>query len=565
MKRTVIILLITLIVSSSSSINTLAQGIPDTVWTIRAHSSLITSVNFSHDGQYIVSGSDWLDPTVKIWQASSGSEVEMFAGNGQGVVSLEFSPDDEYLAVGHQLSVYTWFGRMNLWDLDQQQVQGPWIGGYVAFSPDGEYVASGGGGVEQHILLHRVSTGEEIFQIDAGRELNDLAYSPDGTIIATAGADRMIRFWSAADGTLIRLISGHTDQVNVLDFSPDGQLLASGAGGWLEPSEATIKIWRVADGELIRTLEGHGDWIDALDWSPDSEYIISAGRDGGFPDPGRKIKFWRASDGVLLRYYTDSAHDIAFAPDGQYYVFSHGTGELRLSRTPDWTEDVLAAITPQNPPITIPAEGGSFDFDISIGNNEELPVSCQVWIVTQLPNGNWSDPLLGPVEIDLLPAGSIQRERTQSVPGNAPAGTYTYEARAGVFPDNVWSSSSFAFEKTGSEGSGNLENAWSGDGDDVSLMKVTDSIPVDYVTVSAYPNPFNPITAVSYELRVASYVSLEIYDVSGRLVESPLHNEWRDAGVHEVSFDGSGLASGIYFYRLQHNGVFVSGKMVLTK
>ena len=64
-----------------------------------------------------------------------------------------------------------------------------------------------------------------------------------------------------------------------------------------------------------------------------------------------------------------------------------------------------------------------------------------------------------------------------------------------------------------------------------------------------YPNPFNPNTVISYQLPVDSKVSLVIYDMTGREVKT-LVNERRTAGYYTISFDGSGLASGIYLYRI---------------
>ena len=80
----------------------------------------------------------------------------------------------------------------------------------------------------------------------------------------------------------------------------------------------------------------------------------------------------------------------------------------------------------------------------------------------------------------------------------------------------------------------------------------------------AYPNPFNPTTVLSYKLQDASFVHLAVYDVSGRRV-AELVNGWRNAGNHEVIFDGSDLGSGIYIYRLVTGNVTASGKMVLVK
>ena len=82
--------------------------------------------------------------------------------------------------------------------------------------------------------------------------------------------------------------------------------------------------------------------------------------------------------------------------------------------------------------------------------------------------------------------------------------------------------------------------------------------------MDAYPNPFNPTTVVSYELRVASRVNLSVYDVAGRQV-AELVDGWRDAGGHEIAFDASHLPSGIYFARMTSGGQSQTTKLLLTK
>jgi hypothetical protein len=79
-----------------------------------------------------------------------------------------------------------------------------------------------------------------------------------------------------------------------------------------------------------------------------------------------------------------------------------------------------------------------------------------------------------------------------------------------------------------------------------------------------YPNPFNPSTTIKYDLPKLSDVRLSVYDVLGREV-SVLVNEKRDAGVHEVTLDGSGLASGVYLYRLQAGDIVSTKKMLVLK
>jgi hypothetical protein len=90
------------------------------------------------------------------------------------------------------------------------------------------------------------------------------------------------------------------------------------------------------------------------------------------------------------------------------------------------------------------------------------------------------------------------------------------------------------------------------------------SVPLKYELYQNFPNPFNPTTVIRYVLPVASHVTLNIYDMLGREV-SVLLNERRDAGVHEVKFDATGLSSGVYFYRLAAGSFVQTRKLLLLK
>ncbi|HAY33781.1 MAG TPA: T9SS C-terminal target domain-containing protein, partial [Bacteroidetes bacterium] len=79
-----------------------------------------------------------------------------------------------------------------------------------------------------------------------------------------------------------------------------------------------------------------------------------------------------------------------------------------------------------------------------------------------------------------------------------------------------------------------------------------------------YPNPFNPGTIISYELRISSNVKLRVYDILGNEVTT-LINEKQSAGSYSVKFNGSGIASGVYFYRLETNDIVQTKRMALVK
>jgi len=85
-----------------------------------------------------------------------------------------------------------------------------------------------------------------------------------------------------------------------------------------------------------------------------------------------------------------------------------------------------------------------------------------------------------------------------------------------------------------------------------------------YSLSNNYPNPFNPTTYIKYQIPELSFVTLKVYDVLGNEIAT-LVNEEKPAGKYEVEFDGAGLPSGIYFYRIQTSSFHETKKMVFMK
>jgi uncharacterized delta-60 repeat protein len=110
-------------------------------------------------------------------------------------------------------------------------------------------------------------------------------------------------------------------------------------------------------------------------------------------------------------------------------------------------QNVSIQLTPQGIPIQIPASGGSFNYTIAATNSGATPQQAAVWCMITMPNGNPYGPVLGPVRITLSPGQTIERQRTQAIPAGFPAGNYSFNGYIGVYPDSVWDSDSFLFEK----------------------------------------------------------------------------------------------------------------------
>jgi hypothetical protein len=222
-----------------------------------------------------------------------------------------------------------------------------------------------------------------------------------------------------------------------------------------------------------------------------------------------------------------------------------------------------------NPPIIVPAQGGNFNFNVAIVNHGPNQSSFYVWARMKDPNGTYTqNPTLGPVPINIPLNFTVSRLRTQTIQNTWPGGISTYLGYANwTYSYPAMDSSWFTFTKSTTADGGPTvwEAICSGEpfpGEIVAAKSANQ--PASFMMCEASPNPFNPTTTLGYELPAASLVKLNVYDTSGRLV-TKLADGFRLAGMHEVTFDGSGLASGVYLYTLTAGQLNASGKMVLLK
>jgi len=146
-----------------------------------------------------------------------------------------------------------------------------------------------------------------------------------------------------------------------------------------------------------------------------------------------------------------------------------------------------------------------------------------------------------------LPKSGNQEARTTATLNNLPQGTYYWSVQA---VDNQYAGSTFSAE-------GKFQITSSSVGGDQPL-------PPAYALKQNYPNPFNPATVIEYDLPAAGHVVLAVYDILGREV-STLVNGWVDAGVHRVTWNGGGSASGVYCYRLQYGTYSLAKTMTLVR
>jgi len=101
-------------------------------------------------------------------------------------------------------------------------------------------------------------------------------------------------------------------------------------------------------------------------------------------------------------------------------------------------------------------------------------------------------------------------------------------------------------------------------GEPVGVQNVSMEIPSGYSLSQNYPNPFNPITHLEFGISNLGFASLKVYDILGKEIVT-LVNEKLSPGTYQVEFDGSGLTSGVYFYRLTAGEFTETKRMMLVK
>lgn len=226
-----------------------------------------------------------------------------------------------------------------------------------------------------------------------------------------------------------------------------------------------------------------------------------------------------------------------------------------LSPTPP-----VVILTPANPPIVIPASGGSFTYTRRTINPLPIVGTCDVWCDIVSPGGAVQSA--GELTLNLsLPGGAFQEQTyTQQIADTAAAGQYWFRAHTGVYPGSeTFFTDSFSFTKSVTSGPIVIDP---NQDPNVSPFQPAAS---DRVRLSAgSPNPFNASTSLEYTLPEAARIKITIHDLSGREIAC-LDESYRQPGYYSVVWDASSVPSGIYFCRLAAGTARLTTKLCLVK
>jgi eukaryotic-like serine/threonine-protein kinase len=179
----------------------------------------------------------------------------------------------------------------------------------AAYSPDGTRIVTAS--ADKTARIWDARTGAELAVLSGhGDIILSAAYSPDGTRIVTASYDKTARIWDARTGAELAVLSGHGDHVRSAAYSPDGTRIVTAS------ADKTARIWDARTAAELAVLSGHGDHVRSAAYSPDGTRIVTASYD-------KTARIWDARTGAELAVLSGHAGFVlaaAYSPDGTRIV-----------------------------------------------------------------------------------------------------------------------------------------------------------------------------------------------------------------------------------------------------
>jgi WD40 repeat protein len=299
-----------------------------------AHPAYADKCVFARNDRELVCASLAADQAVGATAAKPTIQSRLLPGfkDGDGAVTLAFSPDGKTLAVG----MSNWPQSVKLLDLASGKIlPGPTPHERslcaAAISPDGKLLVSvGGTEFKPPGKDGKPSAQVKVWDVVAGKDLGELkghtsnvfaaAFAPDSKTLATGSADQTVRLWDMATRMSRAVLEGHADAVWSVAFSPDGKILASAS------ADHTVKFWDAGTGQERGSLRGHDAEIRAVAFSPDGKTLATASADW-------TVRLWDVAtqkERTVLKGHRGGVLCLAFSADGKTLATGSGDETVKL-------------------------------------------------------------------------------------------------------------------------------------------------------------------------------------------------------------------------------------------
>ena len=349
-----------------------------------ASKDLLTSVALSNNGKYIVTAG--YDNEAWLWDIKTGEKLQPFKvnsdkGRGYGI-EVQFGSDNETIYFGNDNRTVTAFNLKGEKLFEKKPEEG-WCGGCATFIATNEKIlvsSSNGASLNIHnlttanidkiivketddnraialsndskyilqltdkLLNVYTTSGDSLFSISIKDNVNDIAFSPDGTTFATADDNLLINIYDIATGKIVNELGGYkakadkggldynansrwdyyikkyTDLQNDLDISPDGKYLVKAKLG------SIARVWHLESGKIISELRGHEKAVMSVVFSNDGSQIITGGADG-------TIRVWEVKTGkeiLKIAAHRDVIFHVGLNDDGTKIISGSWDGIVKV-------------------------------------------------------------------------------------------------------------------------------------------------------------------------------------------------------------------------------------------